>query len=267
MAIKKLHHGLLALCLAGVGAVAHAAAINVRTYDGLSGVTGISLEGINCPNTNPPTAPPGGGCVADGIQRFGAATVGERFAGQQLGQNGNWDTLSGTPQGPLTLMAGTAGKNLLLIPVGGSVGLGGMGNAGADAGGPLPEAAGEGAVSILFDGDQSQFGVQVHSGSTAGRLFLAFFRFDGSLIDSLTLTGLRGAGGSPLGLAFARDGGVKDIAGVSIWNEDNGGLFLDGFLHDVTDARQPNSDVPEPSAALLAGLALAVVGVRRARRV
>jgi hypothetical protein len=64
--------------------------------------------------------------------------------------------------------------------------------------------------------------------------------------------------------SFQREGGVKDIAGISIHNNDAGGIGLDEFKHDVP------ATVPEPSTLVPLGVG-AMAGatrgwVRRKRR-
>gem|GEM_PF-882072 len=241
---------LALLALTAVGTTAQAAAINVVAYNSVGAAQTLTFEG-------------NAGGVLDGVQTIGAAKFGERFAGQTLGANADFDTLSGTPTKPLTLLSGAAGQNLLYAPFG-SMTLIGLGNAGLDdEGNPFPNAVGEGAVSVLFDGDQSQIGFKVVGANPGGTLLIDFFRFDGSLIETLSLADL--SGGS---FGFQRDGDVKDIAGMSIRNNDFGGLAFDDFVFNVVDARDPGDPgtVPEPTALLLAGLGLLAAGTARRRK-
>lgn len=246
MSVRTSRQLLAALALmVGVGS-AQAAAINLVGYGELNPAQTLEF---------------GGSGVLDGIQTFGAAKFGERFSGQLLGSDGDFDTLGGSPSKPLTLLAGAAGQNLVYS----NAGLAGMGKAGVDVNGnPLANAVGEGAISVLFDGDQSEVGFQVLGGSNGSKLVLDFFRFDGSLIQSITLTDLFGQVAL---FGFQRDGGVKDIAGVSIWNSDVGGLAIDNLAFDVTTVRDPGdpTPVPAPGVLLLAGLALVAAGSARRR--
>ena len=57
---------------------------------------------------------------------------------------------------------------------------------------------------------------------------LLTFRRDGSLIHSITLSGLTSES-----FGFTRAGGTKDIAGFSIDNTDTQGIGYDNICHDV----------------------------------
>jgi hypothetical protein len=188
----------------------------------------------------------------DGLLNFGGVLIGERFAGQVLGASGNSDTLSGSPSGPLTVEPGLAGENTVVFANSGSQVLAGLGPLGF----PAFDAIGEGAVAILFDNDQSSFGFRSVGGNLGSATF-DFFRRDGSLIDTLMPTGL---GVNEFG--FLRDGGVRDIAGISIWNTDPAGIAFDDIIFDV-----PGNDVgaiPLPAAGwLLIGGVGALAALRR----
>lgn len=254
---------LLQRCLVAVGltlssALTHAAAIEQVSYETLSGLESIGFESMTCSDGNPPQAD---GCSLEGIFRIGNAQFSEHFEGQTVGANGLFDTLSTPASQWLTLEPGEEGKNLFVQDDGAGVVMGGVGVLGSDGGIPFADAAGEGAISMLFDGDQSQIGLKFYGGSAGGKVFLAFFRFDGSLIgDVITLQDV----GSGNGFGFARERGVKDIAGFSIWNEDTGGVSFAGLLHDVTGNRDGTGTVPEPTGLLL--VAVALLGAARATR-
>lgn len=118
---------------------------------------------------------------------------------------------------------------------------------------------------MLFDFDQSEFGFDLVGGNS-GTAFVDFFRRDGSLIQSINLTGLTNQS-----YGFSRVGGIQDIAGISIWNDDNGGIGFDNLRHDVPGVIGPPPTagaVPEPSTygALGALLIAAVVAKRMKRR-
>lgn len=200
------------------------------------------------------------GGVQDGVKRLGNghALFGERFGGQTLSFNGDFDVLSPTAGQPLTLLSGELGQNLYLS----SGLLSGLGKAGVNNGVPVPSALGEGAISVLFDGDQSEVGFQVFGGLDDSNLVVDFFRFDGSLIQSITLKDLQFGGD---GFGFRREQDVKDIAGISIWNTDEGGLAIDNLAFNVITTRDPGTPVPAPGALLLAGLALVAAGAMRRR--
>ena len=240
-------------------ATANAAPINEVDYFSLTVGQTIDFESI--------TGGPPPGTNYDGILNFGGILIGERFAGQTLGFSGNSDVLSGSPNGPLSVIAGATNQNLVITtsPLEGVLtnAVAGLGRLGF----PDFQAVGEGAVAILFDNDQSQFGFQ-SVGGNLGTANFDFFRRDGSLIEALTPTNL-----TSNSFGFARDGGINDIAGISIWNTDLGGIGFDNIIFDV-----PGNDVPvdvpvdEPVAtpvsepATLGLLAIGLVGLRFACR-
>lgn len=186
----------------------------------------------------------------DAIFESNGADFGERFAGQTLTLSGDFDTLTTLPSGPLALATGVANQNLYVLSYSPSQVLTGLGPLGY----PSASAIGEGSFAVLFDYDQSEFGFDLVGGN-GGNAYIDFFRRDGSLVQSLTLTGL-----SDQSYAFRRNGGLADIAGISIWNDDGGGIGFDNLRHDKPGVVGPGTGVPEPStygligAAVLAGL-------------
>lgn len=191
------------------------------------------------------------GTSFDDILISGGVAFGELFSGQLLSASGNFDVPSGTPTGPLALQVGAPGQNLYpatvraisLQPLQLDNALAGIGKRGASS----TAGVGEGAISILFSSDQSQFGVQLLK-LNGGNTYFDFFRNDGSLIQSFTA---RVATSSYLG--FFRDAGIKDIRGVTIWNDDPNGMIIDNVKHDMASSI---SAVPEAgsSSMALAGL-------------
>jgi hypothetical protein len=162
---------LLQRCLVAVGltlssALTHAAAIEQVSYETLSGLESIGFESMTCSDDNPPQAD---GCSLEGIFRIGNAQFSEHFEGQTVGANGFFDTLSTPASQWLTLEPGEEGKNLFVQDDGAGVVMGGVGVLGSDGGIPLDDAAGEGAISMLFDGDQSQIGLKFYGGSAGAR--------------------------------------------------------------------------------------------------
>lgn len=199
---------------------------------------------------------PSPGTNYDNVLVVDGVAFGEHFAGQTVTPSGNFDVLGGTPSAGLTLLAGTTGQNLAFFTSPAGQVLSGIGPAGF----PVFDAIGEGAVSLLFSTDQSEFGFRL-AGGHGGTATIGFFRVDGSLIQSFALNNL------PLTAAFGflRDGGVADIRGISIWNDDVTGIGLAGMRHNTLSAIAP---VPEPStwATMIAGFGLIGFTLRRRRR-
>ena len=214
-------------------------------YDSLSGGQATTFAGV-----------PGGaapGTNYDNILIVNGVAFGERFAGQTVTANGNFDQIDGTPTSALSLLPGSAGNNLSVFQSPAGPVLSGNGTQGF----PVNDAIGEGAISMLFSSDQSEFGLRL-TGGNGGNAFVGFYRADGSLIQLLTL------GSLPLisSYGFQRDGGVHDIRGVAFWNADVTGLGLAGIRYDVASA------IPEPGswAMMLLGFAGIGMAARRARR-
>lgn len=235
--------GWLALGLIAGPAVSLAAPINQVAYGSLTGTQTVTFDDVAggaAPGTN-----------YDGIMVSGGVSFGERFAGQTNTPSGVFDILSGTPTASLAVVAGAANQNLNVFVNGGSQVLTGLGPRAF----PDFDAIGEGSIALLFTSDQSQFGFQLVGGN-GGTATLGFYRRDGSLIEQIALTGL-----ADLYYGFSRDGGVFDIAGVSIFNTDLGGIGFDNLKFDV-----PSGTVPEPGTLALLGLGLAGFGLTRRRR-
>lgn len=240
----------LSLVAAGIVCLPHiaaASAINAVSYASLTGlglVTFNDIAGGTPPGTN-----------YDGIFTSGGEKFAERFVGQTLTANGDFDTLSGAPTVPLTLQPGTSGHNLNVFDLGGGDNvLTGLGTVGF----PSNDAIGEGSFAVLFSSDQSQFGFELLGGEsdpTTGAT-IDFFRRDGSLIDRVVLLNLSAAS-----YGFSRDLGIKDIAGISIFNNDPGGIGFDNLKFDVPT----DTTVPEPGTLTLLGIG-AVVLLRRVKR-
>jgi hypothetical protein len=230
--------------------VAGASAVSQVAYGSLTGsqlVTFEDLPQISAPGTN-----------YDGLMVSGGVAFGERFAGQTLTKVGAFDRLSGSPSGTLALQTGTPGENLNIFAgsYAGKYGnvLTGLG----DYGFPSYDAIGEGSFALLFSSDQSEFGFSLIGGN-GGTAHLDFFARNGSLLDSILLSGL-----SDQYYGFSRAGGLKDIAGISIWNDDAAGIAIDDIKHDVKSDVNP---VPEPGTMMLLGSGLLGIACIRKRRI
>ncbi|MDZ4375232.1 MAG: PEPxxWA-CTERM sorting domain-containing protein [Phenylobacterium sp.] len=240
----------------GAGGSAQAA-VSVAAYDAgadnlidFDDVTGAFFPGVSY----------------DGILVSGGASFAERFVGQALSFSGDLDVLSGAPTGPLTLQTGAAGQNLAVGMDNGANGLLPCGALGCATG----AGYGEGAFAVLFAGPVSYFGFQqfFSDGGVSGLTTVDFFNLDGDLIDRVSVT-------SSGAVAFQRDGGIKDIAGVSVFTGDPGGLAYDSFIFDTpgsgggTPGGGGVGAIPEPStwALMIGGFGLAGAALRRRRGV
>lgn len=236
----------LALCAGFVASLnVSALPINTVAYASLTGTQLITFDDVaggGAPGTN-----------YDAIFESGNTAIGERFIGQSVVANGEFDSLSGAPSAPLKLTVGAAGQNLNVFTNGSSQVLTGLGPAGF----PNFNSIGEGAYAVLFDFDQSEFGFQLVGGNS-GNGFVSFFRRNGSLIDSLTIASL-----ADDFYGFSREGGLKDIAGISIYNDDLAGVGFDNLKFDVAGVIGDPNAVPEPASLALVGLSLLGLGLSR----
>jgi len=240
----KQHIGLrkCAMVFAGIGlglfsATSLPAQVAQVDYSSLTGTQSASPASV--------TGGPGTGTNYDELLVINGVAFGEHFAGQTVSPLGNFDELSGTPSGGLTLLPGDPGHNLDVFQSPAGAVLSGVGTLGF----PEFDGIGEGAVSLLFSTDQSQFGFGL-AGGNGGNAYVSFFGDDGSLIDSFTLSNL------PViaSYGFSREGGVHDIRGVSIWNDDVTGFGFRNFLFDVP------SSVPEPATWAMMILGFGMLG-------
>jgi len=234
---------LVAAAVTGFTALAEAAPVNQVDYGSLTGtqlVTFDDVAGGAAPGTN-----------YNSVFVSGGASFAERFAGQTNTPAGGFDILSGTPTASLSLSVGAANQNLNVFVNFTSQVLTGLGPLGF----PNFDAIGEGSFAVLFSTDQSEFGFQLVGGN-GGSATIDFFRRDGSLIQEIIVSGLADAF-----YGFSRDGELHDIAGISIFNTDPGGIGFDNLKHDV----ESQGSVPEPGTFALLGLALAFLATRRYR--
>lgn len=218
------------------------AQIALVDYAALAGTEFISFDAV--------AGGPGAGTHYDGILAVDGVAFGERFDGQTLSAAGHFDQLGGAPSGGLTLLAGEANHNLAFFQSPAGKVLSGVGTAGF----PSSDAIGEGAVALMFSSGQSEFGFRL-AGGHGGNAHLSFFGGDGGLIQSIALSSL------PLTAAygFTRNGGVADIRGISIWNDDPTGFGLAGLRHDFRSA------VPEPATWAMMILGFGAIGAAMRR--
>ena len=164
-------------------------------------------------------ASPGPGHPLTDLLVMEGAVFGERFAGQTVTADGDHDRITGTATMPLTVVPGAKGRNLSVVYFNGNRMLNGYG----DAGFPRRHAQGEGAISFLFDTDQSALAFQLRGGE-AGSVRAVFLARDGRVIATLDLP--------PPGehhYGFIRAGGLRDIAGIVVTNTDPEGIAMDNI--------------------------------------
>lgn len=153
--------------------------------------------------------------LADGVG------FGERFAGQDLGETADHDTLAGAVLSPLTLLPGEPGGNLGIMRLMGTNILLGHGPRLH----PADNAVGEGAIAVLFDTDQAALGFDLRGGED-GLAEITFFNRQGTVIDRIRL--------GPVAedvFLFHRAGMQADIAGFTIVNTDPQGIALDNLRY------------------------------------
>ncbi|MGD9293728.1 MAG: hypothetical protein PVI41_02500 [Roseobacter sp.] len=147
------------------------------------------------------------------------AVFGERFAGQSVIARGDHDDIAGQARAPLTIMPGADGQNLSIVYFDGNNILNGYGVSGY----PRRNAQGEGAISFLFDENQSALSFQIRGGEQ-GAAEVRFLTRDGNVIATLSLSA---TGEHAFG--FIRADGTSDIAGVTVTNADPQGIALDNL--------------------------------------
>jgi hypothetical protein len=207
---------------AAVGSVLSSAVVaGPRMYvaDGGTLITSIDPASLTTDVTESFDAVPVPNGAGTGVVTGSGVAIAEHLAGQTVtartydGPFGleTFDALSGTPTTPLTLVGAPLGENIYWLNYSGF----GYGRVAAgDRGGLI----GEGAVSLLFDHDQSEVGFSV-VGANGGRVVATFFRRDGSRIGT-TSFGVN----DNASFAFRKADGVADIAAISLENTDPAGI-------------------------------------------
>lgn len=143
----------------------------------------------------------------------------ERFHGQTLEFNGDFDTVHGHATAPLTPLVGRPGQSLSLVLMGQNRVLNGYGPAAF----PRRNAQGEGAISVMFDEDQPALAFDLRGGE-GGYADVQFLRRDGSIITQLNIKKV-----SEYAVGFKRKDSVSDIAGFVLMNVDPQGLAIDNL--------------------------------------
>ena len=203
----------------------------------------------------------------DDIIQMNGAAFAEGFVGMNVQTFGAIeDYLGSAPTGPLTLRAGPARQNLVIgNDNGGFV----AGLSSASGGFPSNAAIGEGMIAVQFDRLQSEIGFDLVGFDRAAgfSLVVDFWNESGGLIQRF-VSANRQLALPGTSIAFQRDGGLADIAGISIVNSDRAGLGYNNFRLDVGSIQSGGSAIPEPAnwVLLLAGFGLVGVTVRHRQR-
>ena len=173
-------------------------------------VTFAEVEGGPTPGTN-----------YDDVLMSGDLLFSERFAGQSVSSNGDFDVISGLPSNPLQSQVGAPGQNLDVFDYSGNV-LAGLGPIGY----PDIDAIGEGSIAIYFAAAQSMVKLSLVGGN-GGSATLSFYRRNGSLIDDVVVSDLAD---QPYG--FGTLDGSSTIAGILIQSADESGIGVNNICYD-----------------------------------
>jgi hypothetical protein len=158
----------------------------------------------------------------DGILESGGLKFAERFEGQNLSTTDSFfDVLSESATSPLTLQTGVAGENVEVMFYDGNNTVHGLGPEGYSS----PLARGEGSLAVLFPSPQSQFKFDIVGAGGEDSATLNFFGVDGSSLGTIVITPTSQTYG------FRHVGGIREIAGFSIHNTDDGGMGYDNICY------------------------------------
>jgi hypothetical protein len=161
--------------------------------------------------------------------------AGEKFVGQTVsfgGPVGKSELLSGAPTDPLTLDPTT--ESICHFP--------------GQIAGEIDRSCGEGAISFIFEFDQSEIGIEFDGVGGGEEIFIDFYRQDGSLIESFTLL----PPGDNVQFGFQLLATEPQIAGFSVTNEDIAGITIDFLMFGAVS-------VPEPSSLALFSMGIIVL--------
>lgn len=163
---------------------------------------------------------------------FPGGRIGTAFQGQIPGAEGPFDRLEGQPFGPLALLTGPEGRGLSIAHHRGfgSMALFPLGPAGF----PALDARGEGSIAVLFDEDVCAVGLLVHTdyerplgpSPAPGSVTLTAYARDGALLGRIVLQPGPGLSSH----AAQAPGGMARIAGLTVENDDPGGIALDDLV-------------------------------------
>ena len=227
---------ITALAILGLVAPAAADPVNLVPYSSIGPNVADFEDLVGVP-------PPPLIAIFDGILESGDVRFAERFVGQTLSITpptgeplaGPLDELSGVPSDPLRLQPGDPNKNLAVLRRGDPLNnnLLPCGNLTCR----LFAGLGEGAFALIFPAPVSAFGFIARGGDPGGNpdgdIVVQFFRADGTLIAVIGVLAEDSPAVSSFG--FQREGGIKDIAGVSIHTSDPAGLEYDDFRYGDLD--------------------------------
>lgn len=164
----------------------------------------------------------GPGRAVNDVLALPGAAFGERFAGQSVEADGNFDRVIGQPLAPLALLPGDPARNVAILRLYATNVLSPTGPMGY----PRHEATGEGALAILFERPQSALRFDLRGGE-GGTATVVFLDPSGAEIDRHDISAL-----SEHSYGFERVDGRADIAGLLVTNADPDGIALDTLAFD-----------------------------------
>jgi hypothetical protein len=185
---------------------------------------------------------------------FGEKLVGQTRSTVEPDSGTYFDQISGTPVTPLSMDATVGADYAVGVYSGGIFWPGGNLIAGLGPDGwPHGSGVGEGALTVLYDIDQSVIGFTA-TGCNEGAMRVQFFDRSGSLLGELSESLPDYATYSQI---YVFSSSTTDIAAITIDNTDVGGIAFDDFKF---------APVPAPGAMALGAIGVASVGWLRRRR-